>query len=552
MKEPLFFVFATVLLVGNTGSPAQEPKASDSKHVLFLAGANSHGWGSHKHIAGSILLSEALPKGAPGVTTEMIREWPNAEQLAQADALVIYADGWRSHPANGHLEELKDFMDGGKGVVVLHWATGIEAAGSAAKEQGNDPHRIAWRNLVGADFEAYYSISNFYTSDFQKPANHPVMNGVPPFTLYDECYYHLRECGVEEGKIERLLPLHPPASTIEEGLTPYRGNDFARESIEKEEEQFCAWAFERPDGGRAFGFTGGHFHWSWARDEARKMVMNGFVWTAGGEVPEEGIDTPRPAAAQMLENMGVPNPGWTEEALQKALDLAQAGTPVAWGKYARGALDIEEAAGWRSLFDGETLEGWDIRAGEEKWWRVVDGAIEGGSMKERVPHNTFIAWPEPFQNFELKLSLRLISGEGDGFKNSGVQIRSRRVPDHHEMSGYQVDAGIGWWGKLYDESRRNKVIAEPADAAAVTDAAHDWDEWNHYRILCEGPRIRGWVNGVAAIDYTEPEPEIPLDGLIGLQAHGGGKFVVQFKDITIRELPPTEGAPTWENADPKD
>ena len=552
MKQPYFLIPAALFLVGIPAIPAQDSAGSNSKHVLFLAGENSHGWGSHKHVAGSNLLSESLPKGAPGVTTEMIRAWPNPEQLAETDSLVIYADGWRAHPANGHLEELEDFMNRGKGLVVLHWATGIEAAEPANKEQGMDPHRVAWRKLMGADFEAFYSISNFYTSDFQKPAKHPVMNGVPPFQLYDECYYHLRECGAEEGNIERLLPIHPPASTIEDGLTPYRGNDIARRSIERKEEQFCAWAFERPEGGRAFGFTGGHFHWSWARDEVRKMVMNGFLWAAGGEVPERGIDTPRPTAAHMLENMGVPNPGWTEEALQKALDLAQSGTPVAWGNYSQGALDIEEAAGAQSLFDGKSLEGWEIREGEKKWWRVADGAIEGGSLTENVPHNTFITWPQSFQNFELNVNLRLISGEGEGFKNSGVQVRSRRVPGHHEMMGYQVDAGIGWWGRLYDESRRNKVIAEPASIDAVTAAVHDWDKWNHYRILCEGSRIRSWVNGVPAIDYTEADSKIPLDGLTGLQAHGGGKFVVQFKDITIRELPPTEGAPSWEDAEAKE
>jgi hypothetical protein len=129
--------------------------------------------------------------------------------------------------------------------------------------------------------------------------------------------------------------------------------------------------------------------------------------------------------------------------------------------------------------------------------------------------------------------------------NSGVQIRSLRVPDHHEMSGYQVDAGDKWWGKLYDESRRNKVIAEPIDAAAA-DAAVKRDDWNDYRILAEGPRIRSWINGVPALDYTETDPAIALDGKVALQVHSGGMALVQFKDIAITELPPTPGAPTWD------
>ena len=101
------------------GCSDQASTSSDGPHVLFLAGDNSHGWGSHKHVAGSILLSEGLPQGAPGVSSEMIRKWPSAAQLERADALVIYADGWGKHPANEHLDELKAFMDQGKGLVVL-------------------------------------------------------------------------------------------------------------------------------------------------------------------------------------------------------------------------------------------------------------------------------------------------------------------------------------------------------------------------------------------------------------------------------------------------
>jgi hypothetical protein len=112
------------------------------------------------------------------------------------------------------------------------------------------------------------------------------------------------------------------------------------------------------------------------------------------------------------------------------------------------------------------------------------------------------------------------------------------------MIGYQVDAGRGWWGKLYDESRRRKVIGESADADAVNRAVKE-DGWNDYRIRTEGTRIRSWINGVAALDYTEAEPNIPQDGQIGLQVHGNGKTLVQVKDVTIEILPPTPNAPTW-------
>ncbi len=166
--------------------------------------------------------------------------------------------------------------------------------------------------------------------------------------------------------------------------------------------------------------------------------------------------------------------------------------------------------------------------------------IVGGSLEETVPHNTFLATKESFANFELTLRIR-IRGAG-GFVNSGIQVRSTRVPDSHEMSGYQVDAGPGWWGKLYDESRRNKVIGEPKDAKALAAAIKE-DDWNEYRIVADGPSIHSWINGVAATDYAEADPAIPLDGQIGLQVHGGGKAQIEVTDIVIRRLPgPPAGA----------
>lgn len=206
-------------------------------------------------------------------------------------------------------------------------------------------------------------------------------------------------------------------------------------------------------------------------------------------------------------------------------------------------LSQEETKKGVALFDGQTLKGWEVNKGEEKWWRVKDGAIEGGSLDEHVPHNTFLTSERSYQNFELRLKMKITPVKGG--VNSGIQIRSVRVPDHHEMIGYQADAGGKWWGKLYDESRRRKMIGVPADDAAVEKAVKPTG-WNDYRIRCEGKRIRTWLNGVACVDYLEEEETIPLEGKIGLQVHGGGTLTVRFKEITIVELEPTKGAKTWE------
>ncbi|HEY1081778.1 MAG TPA: PVC-type heme-binding CxxCH protein [Prosthecobacter sp.] len=196
-----------------------------------------------------------------------------------------------------------------------------------------------------------------------------------------------------------------------------------------------------------------------------------------------------------------------------------------------------------SLFDGKTLTGWDY---DPNVWRVEDGMITGGSRTEKIQENYFICTHKSYQNFDLRLKIKCSGDPATGMINSGIQIRSLRVPGGNHMSGYQVDCGKGWFGKIYDEFRRNKVIAEPLDAAAL-DKAVDVYGWNEYRIRAEGPRIQVWINGVASIDYTETDPNVARDGQLGPQVHSGGACLVQVKDVTLEELPPTPDAPTWQS-----
>ena len=113
--------------------------------------------------------------------------------------------------------------------------------------------------------------------------------------------------------------------------------------------------------------------------------------------------------------------------------------------------------------------------------------------------------------------------------------RMPREANHWSRLPRNADIGEGWWGALYDESRRNTVLVKP-DPAAVQKALKPGD-WNEYTIRCEGPRIRTWINGVPMIDYTEPDTTIPQQGRIGLQIHGGAKAEVSYKTITLERLP---------------
>ncbi len=184
-----------------------------------------------------------------------------------------------------------------------------------------------------------------------------------------------------------------------------------------------------------------------------------------------------------------------------------------------------------ALFDGKTFTGWE--GDTAKTWRIQDGAIVGGSLAERVPRNEFLTTTRSYGNFVLRLKFKLVGS--DGFINAGVQFRSERATKPaHEMIGYQADMGAKFWGALYDETRRNKILAEPDPAEVAT--LIKLEDWNDYEIRAEGPRIRLSINGKQTVDYTEPDASIPQSGLIGLQIHGGGKAEVHYKDLTIEEL----------------
>lgn len=190
-----------------------------------------------------------------------------------------------------------------------------------------------------------------------------------------------------------------------------------------------------------------------------------------------------------------------------------------------------QGADWKSLFDGRSFAGWD--GDTNRMWRIEDGALVGGSLTSMVPRNEFLASERSFTNFVLQLRFKLEGSEG--FVNSGVQIRSQRVPNDSEMIGYQADIGEGWYGCIYDESRRNTVLARPE--AGRAEAGVLKEGWNTYWIRCEGPRVRLTINDIPMVDYTEADPAVPQWGRVGLQIHGGGKAVVRFKDIRILELP---------------
>jgi len=181
-----------------------------------------------------------------------------------------------------------------------------------------------------------------------------------------------------------------------------------------------------------------------------------------------------------------------------------------------------------NLFDGKTLKGWE---GNEKMFRVEDGTIVAGTLKENIARNEFLCTEKKYGDFELRMKVKLV-GEG---ANAGIQFRTKRISNPpNEVSGYQADMGDGWWGALYDESRRNKVLTGPKKEDM--DKIVKKGDWNDYVIRAQGPHIELWVNGTKTVDYKEDDDAIDRTGIIAVQIHSGKASEASYKDIRIKEL----------------
>ena len=197
------------------------------------------------------------------------------------------------------------------------------------------------------------------------------------------------------------------------------------------------------------------------------------------------------------------------------------------------ALSVNSADGLGGafIFDGKTFVGWE--GDTVGTFRIADCAIVGGSLVEPLAENMYLCTTRRYTNFILRMEFKLVGTSG--LVNSGVQFRSERISGTQDVSGYQADLGDGYWGNLYDQSRRNSTLVS-ASATAVR-AVLRTNDWNGYVIQAEGARLRFWINGYQTIDYTERDGTIPRQGIIGLQVHSGGALEASFRRITLEVLP---------------
>jgi type 1 glutamine amidotransferase len=312
LRIPWLDLTVALLSLGTLAFPSTQGRAEDTstkKKIVFLPGKQSHGWSAHAYPADCAFLAGQLNVKVSGVEAVVIPGgWPkDLSVLKGAAAIVIACDDNNLIGPEANYQALDVLAKQGVGLAFLHYAL------DPGKEAGR--HLLDW---IGGYYERFWSVNPSWKAEFKSLPRHPITRGVKPFALDDEWYYHLR---FQEGMkgVTPLLSAVPPEKTRQGPDGPHSGNPAVR--ARKGMAEHVAWAYERPDGGRGFGCTGGHVHWNYAQNDLRKLLLNAFCWIARVEVPPEGVLTPTPTAEEMEANLPVPRPkNWTREQTQRIID----------------------------------------------------------------------------------------------------------------------------------------------------------------------------------------------------------------------------------------
>jgi hypothetical protein len=237
--------------------------------IVLVAGKPSHGPGEHEFFAGCALLMKMLAQEPQVFPVMASGGWPKDPKTFEgARSIVFFMDGGAGHPIlqMQRPEVIQKLMDSGTGFVNLHYAVEY-------------PKRVGERVLgwLGGYYETGYSVNPHWKAEIKTLPEHPITQGVHPFALVDEWYYSIRFSPDLTGVTPILRAVPPDNSRFTSEAKAHPGR-----------QEILAWAFERPAGGRSFGFTGAHFHRNWKDENFRRLVVNAILWTAKVEVSSAG------------------------------------------------------------------------------------------------------------------------------------------------------------------------------------------------------------------------------------------------------------------------
>lgn len=263
--------------------------ASDAMvKIVFIGDAGTHGPpGNHEFVAGSILIARTLNKIYSNVhaVVRSSKNWP--KDLSHADAIVV---GLNHGQRAARDPQIFDAVSKGAGFMAMHFGVEVNKG-----EQGDN--YLLW---MGGYFETFWSVNPWWTPKFEKFPQHPITRGVKPFSVRDEWYYHMRFVPDLEG-VTPILSDVPPLDTVRAEPSSRGGNKNVFTAVKAEQPQHLAWAYERENKGRGFGFTGLHRHENLGNDSFRTVLVNGAAWVSGLEIPKEGVPSDTPSADDLAK-----------------------------------------------------------------------------------------------------------------------------------------------------------------------------------------------------------------------------------------------------------
>lgn len=266
----------SLLLAAPVLLPAAEPT-----RILLIAGRPSHGPGDHEFRAGMLLIQRSL-NSLPGLqATVASNGWPTQPSVFDGVAAVaLYADGGAGHPAiqEDRMQFISQLARKGIGLGFMHY--GVEVP-------KGDPGR-AMQEWIGGYYEHEFSCNPMWSPEFASFPDHPVARGVKPFSIRDEWYFNMRFR--EDLAGVRPILVAKPSDAVRDGPYVWPKGPYPHIQASKGRDEVMMWVRERTDGGRGFGFTGGHFHRNWGQPDFRKVVLNALLWIAKVEVPAGGVE----------------------------------------------------------------------------------------------------------------------------------------------------------------------------------------------------------------------------------------------------------------------
>ncbi len=250
------------------------------KNLVLIAGPDSHGPGVHEYAQGMRLFAEALAD-VEGLQVHVVTGgWPQDESvLDAADAIVVYSNGLGGHPLlqnDARLAKIDSLVSDGAGIGVMHFA--LDVPGGRPQD--------TFKRWIGGYYETHFSVNPMWAASFEDFPEHPVANGLEPFSWHEEWYFSIR-FHPDAGNIIPIL-VATPSDDVRDGPYVHPRGPYPHVQAAKGEPETLMWLFESPDGGRGFGFTGGHYHKGWELTSMQRSVLNAMLWLVGLEVPEQG------------------------------------------------------------------------------------------------------------------------------------------------------------------------------------------------------------------------------------------------------------------------